>query len=227
MNESNEDKIFDALNFKPANKQLGRDQFNQLWQNWIKVILKPRTALIVVDVQNDFIEEPPKGSLTVSNAKIIIPVINELIHKSNFDVIVYTYDWHPSNHCSFLENAKNGLINRPIVSMSAKSISDLKKGDIVYYKNHPDVPQKLWPQHCVQNTFGAQLYKDLFKSQNSIKVMKGTDPDIDSYSAFQDSKGLHKTTLDLNLQKMGILILIMHIFMLIIHLWNTCAICVL
>jgi len=34
----------------------------------------------------------------------VVPVINRVIQDVNFDVVAYTYDWHPLNHISFYEN---------------------------------------------------------------------------------------------------------------------------
>ena len=34
----------------------------------------------------------------------VVPVINRVIRDVNFDVVAYTYDWHPLNHISFYEN---------------------------------------------------------------------------------------------------------------------------
>ena len=64
------------------------------------------SALVIVDVQNDFID----GKLALKNCPAkqdggeVVPVINHLIDTIPFDVIVYTQDWHPQNHCSFIEN---------------------------------------------------------------------------------------------------------------------------
>lgn len=58
-----------------------------------------KKALIIVDLQQDFVEG---GALAVPNASEIVPVINDLIPK--FDFIVTTKDYHPKNHCSFKEN---------------------------------------------------------------------------------------------------------------------------
>ena len=55
-----------------------------------------KKALIVVDVQNDFCEG---GSLAVPDANKIIPVINSLLPQ--FELVIFTQDWHPDNHCSF------------------------------------------------------------------------------------------------------------------------------
>jgi len=54
-----------------------------------------QTALIVVDVQNDFAE--PSGSLYVSGGERVVPAINEEIAKAKAAgaFIVYTQDWHP------------------------------------------------------------------------------------------------------------------------------------
>jgi nicotinamidase/pyrazinamidase len=53
------------------------------------------TALIVVDLQNDFAD--PAGSLSVSGAEALIPVINAELERATEAgaTIVYTQDWHP------------------------------------------------------------------------------------------------------------------------------------
>jgi len=67
----------------------------------MKMKEKKKKALIIVDVQNDFFSG---GALPVPKGDEVVPVINELIEKNNFDLIVATLDWHPENHCSFIEN---------------------------------------------------------------------------------------------------------------------------
>lgn len=54
------------------------------------------TALIIVDVQNDFC---PGGALAVPDGDAVVPVINDLMPR--FPLIVATQDWHPADHCSF------------------------------------------------------------------------------------------------------------------------------
>jgi len=56
-----------------------------------------RKIMLAVDLQKDFID----GSLAVKDAYKVIPVINE--EKKKFDLVYFTLDWHPSNHCSFKE----------------------------------------------------------------------------------------------------------------------------
>ncbi|MGH2571913.1 MAG: isochorismatase family protein [Actinomycetota bacterium] len=54
-----------------------------------------KTALIVVDVQNDFAD--PKGSLYVREGERVVPVVNREIGRAATAgaLIVYTQDWHP------------------------------------------------------------------------------------------------------------------------------------
>src|SRR5690606_41888858 len=53
-------------------------------------------ALIIVDVQNDFVTG---GKLEVSNGEQIIPIVNQLAEK--FELVIATQDWHPADHKSF------------------------------------------------------------------------------------------------------------------------------
>ena len=131
-----------------------------------------KKALLVVDVQNDFCEG---GSLAVPDSNEIIPFINHLMAENNYDEIILSQDWHPANHKSFASN--NGR----------------KVGDII---NLNGGKQFMWPDHCVQNTFGAEFHPDLNTDKASHIVKKGMNVEIDSYSAFQDNN--HFTKTDLN-----------------------------
>lgn len=57
-------------------------------------------ALLIVDVQNDFL---PGGSLVVPNGDEVIPVLNRYIAlaRSRGVPVFASRDWHPRNHCSF------------------------------------------------------------------------------------------------------------------------------
>lgn len=131
-----------------------------------------KKALIVVDVQNDFCEG---GALAVPGANAVIPYINGLIEQNEYDQIVFTQDWHPANHKSFASN--NGK----------------KVGETI---NLNGIPQFMWPDHCVQGTFGAEFHPDLKIPENIHIVQKGKNPDFDSYSGFQDNNHFMKTDLD-------------------------------
>ncbi|MDD3458796.1 MAG: bifunctional nicotinamidase/pyrazinamidase [Weeksellaceae bacterium] len=125
-------------------------------------------ALIIVDIQYDFLED---GRLEVSGGNEVIPVINAL--QTDFELIVATQDWHPHNHKSFAAEhpGKNEF-----------DVIDLN-----------GLQQVLWPVHCVQGTQGAEFHKDL--KMNSIEAIfrKGMDREIDSYSGFYDN-GKRKNT---------------------------------
>ncbi len=132
--------------------------------------MKQKNALIIVDVQNDFC---PGGTLAVPDGNKIIPVINKI--SSKFYKVIATQDWHPSNHISFAKTHNKKLYEK------------IKIGKI---------EQTLWPQHCVQQTFGADFHKELNLENIYLILRKGTNPNIDSYSAFleNDKKtetGLH------------------------------------
>ncbi len=66
-----------------------------------RFILK-NTALIIVDVQNDFLE---LGNLSVPQSNKIIPLVNQL--QNYFEYIVATKDWHCENHVSFLSDVND------------------------------------------------------------------------------------------------------------------------
>jgi nicotinamidase/pyrazinamidase len=65
--------------------------------------LKRGDALIVVDVQNDFL---PGGALAVPEGDGIIPPLNEVIQKFRNEnlPLFFTRDWHPPHHSSFLDS---------------------------------------------------------------------------------------------------------------------------
>jgi nicotinamidase/pyrazinamidase len=128
-------------------------------------------ALIIVDIQNDFL---PGGALAVKDGDQVIPVANALMDK--FDLIVATQDWHPANHGSFAANHPGKTV-----------------GDVI---DLAGLPQYLWPVHCVQNTRGAELAPDLKRDRITHIVKKATDPAIDSYSAFFDNGHRRATGLD-------------------------------
>lgn len=133
-------------------------------------------ALIVVDMQNDFM---PGGALAVPKGDQIIPIIKHLI--THFSLRVMTLDWHPKNHVSF-----------------AQTHPDKKIGDTIVVEGHAQI---LWPVHCVQNTPGANLVSGLDRLQFQAEFHKGTDPKIDSYSAFFDNARGRSTGLEDYLRK--------------------------
>lgn len=127
-------------------------------------------ALILVDLQNDFVEG---GALAVSGGSETVAVANALVHR--FDLIVATQDWHPATHESF-------AVHHP--GRTPGEVVDLH-----------GLAQVLWPVHCVQGTFGARFVDSLDVSRVTHVVQKGTDPSVDSYSGFFDNGRRHATDL--------------------------------
>lgn len=135
-------------------------------------------ALILVDVQNDFC---PGGTLAVPGGNEVVEVANSVMPL--FDLTIATKDWHPEDHGSFADNHPG------------KQIYDtVELGGM---------DQVLWPAHCVQGTMGAELHKDLEFGKVRF-FTKGTDPAIDSYSAFFDNGHKKATGLDEYLKQMNI-----------------------
>jgi nicotinamidase/pyrazinamidase len=136
-------------------------------------------ALVVVDLQNDFM---PGGSLAVPHGDAVVPVANALVPR--FPLIVATQDWHPPNHGSF-----------------ANQHSGKKPGDVI---DLAGLRQELWPPHCVQGTPGAAFHRDVAIGSIAKVFHKGTDPSIDSYSAFFDNAHRRSTGLGEFLKDRGV-----------------------
>ena len=137
------------------------------------------TALLVIDVQNDFC---PAGALEVSGGDEIISDINQEMKK--YDCVVLTQDWHPKGHSSF-----------------AMSHEGKKPLDVIQM---PYGDQILWPEHCVQGSRGAEFHCKLDTGQANAVIRKGLNPLIDSYSAFFENDRRTATGLDGYFKSLGI-----------------------
>ena len=93
----------------------------------------------------------------MNNGAEVIPVINDLLKLHGFEVVVYSQDWHPKDHCSFATNVKL----YPLHASSPTTAEVSKVFDVVVYEQTPTIKQVLWPTHCEQNTWGAEFHKDL------------------------------------------------------------------
>ncbi|QXI25546.1 bifunctional nicotinamidase/pyrazinamidase [Pseudomonas vanderleydeniana] len=139
----------------------------------------PRCALIVIDVQNDFI---PGGNLAVAGGDEIVPLINRLAPR--FRNVIIAQDWHPAGHASF-----------------ASSHPGRQPFDTVQLAYGTQV---LWPDHCLQGSHGAQLHADLQLPHARLVIRKGCNPQIDSYSAFVEADRQTPTGLAGYLRECGI-----------------------
>jgi len=136
-------------------------------------------ALIVIDVQNDFC---PGGALAVAGGDAVVPAINARM--ADFGAVIVTQDWHPAGHSSFASSHPG---RAPMQSTRM-----------------PYGPQVLWPDHCVQGTFGAAFHAGLNTDRADLIVRKGYNPAIDSYSAFFENDRSTPTGLHGYLQNRGV-----------------------
>lgn len=144
-----------------------------------KVRPNAKSALIVVDVQNCFIDG---GTLPVKGGAEVVPVINKLADA--FENIVVTQDWHTAGHASFASTHSG---KKPFET------TKLSYGT-----------QVLWPDHCVQGTEDAALNKDLKLPTAQVIIRKGFHKNVDSYSAFEEADRKTSTGLAGYLKQRGI-----------------------
>jgi nicotinamidase/pyrazinamidase len=128
-----------------------------------------KRALLISDLQNDFCAG---GSLAVNGADSIIPLINAL--SPLFDKVIAIQDWHPANHVSFARTHHR------------------QPHDVICVDG---IEQVLWPVHCVPGTHGAAFHKDFNTNDVDLILRKGSDPRIDSYSAFLENDKMTETGL--------------------------------
>lgn len=136
-------------------------------------------CLLLIDLQNDFM---PGGPLAVPGGDEVIPVANRLAGR--FQHVLSSQDWHPWNHGSF-----------------ASQHSGRDPGEIV---DLDGVRQILWPDHCIQDTRGADFHRDLDRSLLNTVFRKGVDRNLDSYSAFFDNDRRRSTGLGEHLRSIGV-----------------------
>ncbi|HKE17882.1 MAG TPA: isochorismatase family protein [Kofleriaceae bacterium] len=128
-----------------------------------------RTALVVVDMQNDFADR--RGSLYVDGGEQVTEQVNRLVREARAAgaTVVYTQDWHPHDTPHFVDGGG------------------------------------VWPRHCVQGSWGAQLVDGL--AVDGPVVQKGTGGE-DGYSGFSmrdpETGRVQHTALDGMLRERGI-----------------------
>ncbi|WP_028047470.1 isochorismatase family protein [Cellulomonas sp. URHE0023] len=103
------------------------------------------TALIVVDVQNDFCEG---GALAVAGGAAVAESITRFVERTSgmYDVVVATRDWHAA-----LPDTNDG-------HFAADGLPDYVT---------------TWPVHCVAGTVGAEYHPLLSLPPGTVHVVKG------------------------------------------------------
>lgn len=115
-------------------------------------------------------------------------------------MVIYSLDWHPSDHISFIDNLKL----RSLHESSSIDADSAQVFDTVIFDGTPPIKQRLWPRHCVQDSWGAELHKELKVLDNSVKIYKGTNPEVDAYSVFHDNQKICESSLSAQLKAKGI-----------------------
>lgn len=141
------------------------------------VSIGPSDVLLAVDVLNDFC---PGGALEVPGGDEVVPIINNLAQ--HFRNVVLVQDWHPPGHLSF-------------ASTHGKQPFDTIE--------LPYGTQQLWPDHCVQGTWGAEFHAELSVPHAALVLRKGIHKEIDSYSALYENDRKTPTGLSGYLRERG------------------------
>ena len=111
-----------------------------------------------------------------------------MIDRVPFDAFYYSLDWHPQDHISFIDNVKLRKLDADskvtlstsnykiqlheyssifiwyILAIFLLKIQDAEKVktmDVVVFEGPPKTEQVMWPTHCVQESWGAEMHKDL------------------------------------------------------------------
>ena len=115
-------------------------------------------ALIVVDVQNDFVEG---GSLAVTGGRAVATRISEHLaaHAGDYAVIAASRDWHHS-----------------------PADGDTNSGHFAAPGEEPDY-DTTWPVHCVSDAPGSDYAPELVTDAVTHHVRKGQG--VPAYSAFE------------------------------------------
>lgn len=115
-------------------------------------------ALFLVDPQVDFC---PDGRLAVAEGNQIFPFINNL---KDYKLTIASKDKHPQDHKSFASNNPGKQAFVDVIQLSGEEV-------------------RLWPDHCVTGTMGAEFHPDLTLAINYV-VNKGMATNFNNYSPF-------------------------------------------
>ena len=150
-----------------------------------RIQVKPTDCLLIIDPQLDFCKG---GALAVAGGDDIMDDINflSLLFRTKGAITVISQDWHVDAHKSFAK-AHEGA--------EAFSQVQMPYGD-----------QRLWPDHCIQGSKGAEFHPKIAGAvvRAEMIVRKGTNPEVDSYSAFLENDKVTKTGLAGYLRDKGI-----------------------
>lgn len=170
-----------------------------------------RKLLLVIDLQNDFIE----GKLAVPGANKVVDYLTNMLNEkvTEFDDILLTTDSHPSDHISFASSWSGDI--KPFDNVKYEDIVDGKyyykkpyvpKGLFKFFKNihyyyfrDLRMPFTVWPDHCIEGTWGEKISEKFLQSVRRWRIVnnlepkifrKGIKPRVEMYSAFSPYTGV-------------------------------------
>lgn len=155
-----------------------------------------KVALVVVDLQEDFL--PPDGSLAVPDGRSVVQPITDLLHTERYPwlAVIITQDWHPPDHCLFA--SQHGV--KPFTELEFAHPLGEKNcytGEVKTQK------QYVWPDHCVQKSYGATVEKLFLKQFEQLEgklptavIKKGYLQDREYYLCFTDCWKLDRTDME-------------------------------
>ncbi|MDR1211230.1 MAG: nicotinamidase [Spirochaetaceae bacterium] len=175
------------------------------------VINVSRSALLEIDVQNDFCpaytssagQRFGPGALAVTSGDEVVKALNVLalkVHAAGGRVIA-TQDWHPPFHISFASAHEGKRVHDTITVPLAPAREAPARTGLALPEA---IDQTLWPDHCVQGSAGAAFHADLDLAPVQYILRKGSGKDLDSYSAFFENDRRTPTGLDGLLKGLGI-----------------------
>ena len=179
---------------KYANWHCASRIFGVSYQTQMIPIDIAHTALLEIDLQNDFCppyssmgKPMPPGALAVASGDGAIAPLNALACaiSARGGRVALSQDWHPTGHISFASSHAGKCAGELIDAGEVKA-------------------QMLWPDHCVQGTWGAQFHEKLDTKPASLIIRKGFMPALDSYSAFFENDKKTSTGLGDWLKGLGI-----------------------
>jgi len=205
-----------SINSKTTRIALLASFFSFIFFSATQTTAPKKYALIVVDVQYDFMQLPfydsltasffTQGSLAVSNTgwDYLFQVNHCITTLRLLGVrIAFTRDFHPAGHMSFAPSWLDAQGNVVAWIPGSQMQADYRPNpagacaDIIFV----NINQYMWPIHCVQGTQGSRIVAQV--QSGDLVVPKGTDARFDSYSGFKDDGGTQTGLADM-LRKEGI-----------------------
>jgi nicotinamidase/pyrazinamidase len=176
------------------------------------------SALIIVDVQNDFCPgytgkdgiKRPNGTLAVSQGRAVIEPLNQIAEKFDREggKIIASQDWHPAHHSSFASSHPgkkvNDIILFPVPAPDPSRIFQRRRRNPKYEYVPAAIQQVMWPDHCIEGSDGARFHDELNLNHVDLIIRKGHRIDLDSYSVFFENDRFTSTGLDGFLKGLGL-----------------------